>query len=68
MTQNLILPETGFLRLRQVLKFFPISKSKWYQGIADGIYPPPVKLGPRVSAYRSQDIKSLIERLSQEVI
>ncbi len=28
---NQILPETGFVRLPQVLKVFPVSKSTWWR-------------------------------------
>ena len=49
------------LRLGEVLAVFPISKSSWYQGVLDGIYPKPVKIGPRASAWRASDIKKLIE-------
>jgi predicted DNA-binding transcriptional regulator AlpA len=55
------LPEFGFLRLRQVLEIFPISKSAWWAGVKDGRYPAPVKLSARVSAWRVSDIKTLIE-------
>lgn len=32
------LPETGFLRLPQVLKLFPVCKSTWWAGVRDGVY------------------------------
>lgn len=56
------LPETGFLRLQQVLAVYPIGKSSFYLGIKQGKYPPPVKLGPATSAWRVEDIRALIER------
>jgi predicted DNA-binding transcriptional regulator AlpA len=56
---------TGFLRLPQVLKLIPVSKAKWYLGIASGEFPAPIKLGPRASAWRAKDIQTLIERLGQ---
>jgi Predicted transcriptional regulator len=55
------LPHTGFLRLDQVLKFIPISESSWYSGIKDGRFPQPIKLGPRTTAYRAEDIRKLID-------
>ena len=58
---NIILPETGFLRLPAVLKVFPVSKSTWWQGIKDGRFPQPVKLGPKISAWRAEDIRGLID-------
>ncbi len=56
-----ILPETGFIRLPAVLKVFPVSKSTWWVGIKDGRFPKPVKLGQKITAWRVQDIRALIE-------
>ncbi len=50
------------LRLSEVLKLIPVSRSSWYQGIKDGKYPPPIKLGPRTSAWRESDIMALMEK------
>ena len=35
------------LKIDAVLSLFPVSRSSWYTGIKSGIYPKPVKLGPR---------------------
>jgi len=58
------LSEVGFLRLPQVLKLFPVCKSTWWAGVRDGLYPKPVKLGNRCTAWRVQDVRELIERTS----
>jgi predicted DNA-binding transcriptional regulator AlpA len=50
----------ALLRLPEVLAIFPISRSTWYQGIKDGRYPLPVKIGPRASAWRVSEIEKLI--------
>jgi len=60
---NQSLPEIGFLRLPQVLTFIPISKTALYDGIAEGRYPAPIKLGKRSSAWKVDDIRKLIEEL-----
>ncbi len=62
--QKTNLPETGFVRLPIILKLFPIGRSTWWQGVKDGKYPKPVKLGERTTAWRVEDIKSLIESYS----
>jgi predicted DNA-binding transcriptional regulator AlpA len=66
------LPSTGFLRLRQIVgnpkteppipALYPVSASTWWQGVREGRYPAPVKLGPRTTAWRVEDIRALIER------
>jgi prophage regulatory protein len=58
-----VLPETGFVRLPQVLKVFPVSKSSWWAGVREGRYPKPVKLGPKMTAWRVSDIHDLIQSL-----
>ena len=60
--QTNLLPETGFIRLPIVLKIYPVSKSTWWAGVKDGRFPQPIKLGPRVTAWRVEDIKALIEK------
>ena len=60
------LPKIGFLRLPDVLRLFPVSKSSWWRGVKAGIYPLPVKLSPNVSAWRVRDIHALIERVEAE--
>lgn len=57
----LYLPDTGFLRLKEVLRFFPLSRAAWYGGMADGRFPRPVNLGPRARGYKASDIRRLIK-------
>ena len=65
MAQQHARPETGFLRLKKILAPdgpIPVSKSTWWAGIKDGRFPKPVKLGPRTTAWRVEDIRRLIEK------
>ena len=55
----------GFLRLPDVLKLYPVSKSTWWAGVKDGKYPKPIKLGPKITAWKAQDIINLIEQISE---
>ena len=68
-----ILPETGYLRLRQIIgdpgavppipAVIPVSKSTWWAGVKSGRYPQPVRtLGRRITAWRVEDIRTLIEQ------
>jgi predicted DNA-binding transcriptional regulator AlpA len=63
-TEKITLPETGFVRLPQILKLIPVGESTWWARVKAGIYPKPVKLGERTSAWRAEDIRALIEQLS----
>ena len=56
------LQDEGFMRLDEVLKIFPVSKSHWWLGIKQGTHPEPVKLSPRITAWRNRDIRALLEK------
>jgi predicted DNA-binding transcriptional regulator AlpA len=60
------IPETGFLRLPQVLSVIPVRKTCWWEGVKAGRYPKPVKLSPRCTAWRAEDIRELIKSLSNQ--
>ncbi len=60
------IPTSGFLRLPHVLAIFPISKSSWWEGCRTGRYPKPVKLGPRTTVWRVEDIAALINHVNSQ--
>ena len=62
------LENESLLRLPQVLKIIPISKSAWWQGCKDGRYPKPVKLGPRTTVWKASDISAFMRQLSRSSI
>jgi len=66
-TQSSRLPEIGFVRLRAILAPhgpIPIGRSTWWAGVKAGRFPKPVKIGPRTTAWRVEDIRALVERLA----
>ena len=68
---NNTIPETGFLRLHQIIgnpkanpptpAIIPVSKSTWWAGVKSGRYPQPVKLSERCTAWTVSSIRALIE-------
>jgi len=70
MSNHTPLPDSGFLRLPQIIgdpeaippipARIPVSKSTWWAGVKTGRYPAPVKLGPRITAWRVEDVRALI--------
>lgn len=70
----MILPETGFVRLQTIIgdpksnppipAIIPVSKSTWWAGVKTGRFPEPVKLGPRITVWRAEDIRDLIKNSS----
>ena len=61
-----LFPETGFVRLPQILSVIPVCKSSWWAGVKSGRYPKPVKLSPRRTAWKAEDIHALIKQLSEQ--
>jgi len=67
------LPETGFLRIWQIIgnpkaepptpPLIPIGRTTFLNGVKSGKYPQPVKLGERTTAWRVEDIRALIGQL-----
>jgi prophage regulatory protein len=55
------LPQTGLLRVKQVLRFVPVSRSSWWAGVKAGRFPKPFKLSERVTVWRVADIRKVIE-------
>ena len=59
------IPETGFLRLTQVLSIIPLGKTCWWEGVKSGRFPKPVRLTARCVAWKAEDIRTLINRISE---
>lgn len=66
------LPATGYLRLAQIIgdpkaqppipAIIPVGRSTWWAGVKSGRYPQPVRtLGLRITAWRVEDIRALIQ-------
>ncbi len=67
------LPETGFVRLSQIIgnskasppipPIIPVSRTSWLDGVKSGKYPKPVRLGPRTVAWPVESIRALLESI-----
>lgn len=72
------LPQTGFLRLNQIVgnpkanppipAIIPVSKSTWWNGVKTGRFPQPIKLGERTTAWRVEDIRAFMDNVNVEVM
>jgi len=62
------LPETGFLRLPQIIgdskanppipALIPVGRTTWWAGVKSGRFPAPVKLGSQTRLWRVEDIRA----------
>jgi prophage regulatory protein len=72
------LPDNGYLRLWHIVgrpetdttpaipAIIPVRKSTWWAGVRSGRYPQPTRaLGARITAWRAEDIRALVESLSK---
>jgi prophage regulatory protein len=66
--------EAGFLRLKQILgdpkaqppipAIIPVGKSTWWKWVQEGKAPSPIKLGPRITVWRAEEIHSFIKQFT----
>ena len=71
-----LLPPTGFLRQPQIIGWkpkaddpgipglVPISASTLWQWVREGKFPKPVKIGPRTTAWRVEDVRAYLEAVT----
>jgi prophage regulatory protein len=57
------LPETGLLRIETVISILGIGRSSLWKGVKEGKYPQPVKLGPKTTRWRAEDIRAYLNSL-----
>ena len=60
-----------FMRLKEILgdphsvpplpALIPVARSTWWAGVKSGRFPESIKLGPRTTAWRAEDIYAFIE-------
>lgn len=72
------IPTTGFLRLPQIVGnkksnppiqgLIPISAASWWAGCASGKFPKGIKIGPKTTVWKAEDIKQLIDKLGNDAL
>jgi prophage regulatory protein len=64
-SDRLDFPRTGFVRLRSILAPhgpIPVGKTTWWCGCKSGRFPKPIKLGSRITVWRAEEIRDLIDK------
>jgi prophage regulatory protein len=62
-------PIDALVRIKRIIGpngILPVSRSAWYQGIKEGRFPKPVRLGKRTSAWRMSELMRVIEREAEQ--
>ncbi len=70
------LPVTGYLRVTHIVgdpkaeppvpPIIPVGKSTWWAGVKTGRFPKPIKLGPRTTVWKAEDIRAWIEKANSK--
>ncbi len=71
---SIYFPQDGFVRAYQIIgdsskgiaPFFPVSRSQWFAGIKEGIYPKGIKLSSRVTVWKAEAIREMVNELSNK--
>jgi hypothetical protein len=71
-----LIPEIGYMRLRYIIgdsksdppipAIIPVCASTWWKKVKSGEYPQAIKLSENVTAWRVEDIKTLIKSFERE--
>jgi predicted DNA-binding transcriptional regulator AlpA len=62
------LQHEGFLRLKEIISPFgpvPVKKSTWWLWVKAGKAPAPIKLGCRITVWRTADIEAFLLTLDE---
>ena len=54
------------LRIKEVLARLSISRSSFWEGCRTGRFPQPIKIGPRTTVWKAEDIDAFIENLGKQ--
>ena len=64
MTDRPITKPKRLLRITEIIAPkgpVPVGKSTWWAGVSSGRFPAPIKLGPRITVWKAEDIEALLE-------
>lgn len=59
------LPATGYVRIKQLVRFIPVSRTTIWRKVKAGAFPRPVKLSQQVTGWRVEDVRAWMERAAQ---
>lgn len=61
-TNALPIKQPALWTSEECYSFLNIGRSSWYAGVAEGRFPKPIYLGPRMSRWRRSDVLGLVDR------
>lgn len=60
------IPETGFMRFKQVKQVFPIGRTTLWEMVGRGLFPQPIRMSPRLVVWRAEEVRAWIAAQGQQ--
>ncbi|MFM0235924.1 helix-turn-helix transcriptional regulator [Paraburkholderia sediminicola] len=60
------IPETGFMRFKQVQQVFPIGRTTLWELVGRGLFPQPIRMSPRLVVWRAEEVHAWIAAQGQQ--
>lgn len=55
-----------YLKLKDVLEIFPVSRSSWNRGVRLGKFPKPIKFGERIRLWEKDEFYAFLKKTKKE--
>lgn len=60
------IPETGFMRVKQVQQVFPIGRTTLWDLVGRGLFPAPIRMSSRLVVWRAEEVRAWIAAQGQQ--
>lgn len=60
------IPETGFMRFKQVQQVFPIGRTTLWDLVGRGLFPEPIRMSSRLVVWRAEEVRAWIAAQGQQ--
>lgn len=64
--ETMALPAEGFIRVKQLIRVVPWSRTTVWRKVKTGAFPRPVKLSSYVTAWRVEDVREWIAQAAAQ--
>ncbi|CAE6779056.1 helix-turn-helix transcriptional regulator [Paraburkholderia nemoris] len=54
------IPETGFMRFKQIQQVFPIGRTTLWDLVGRGLFPKPIRMSSRLVVWRAEEVRAWI--------
>lgn len=58
--ERIYFPDTGFIRVKDILRFIPVCRQTWAHLVAEGCLPPPLQWGNKNCVWHANDVRRVI--------